>query len=339
MLRRSLLAIPLMAAPLLSRSASAQTPARKVHIGQASSGISFVPLDAARTLGTFPAAGLDLYQVALPGGDPACLAALDSGDIDLAAISAEALLAAIANGQPFQIVATLLNKISLELIVSNKRIEQSGIAPADDPLDKRLSLLKNAVVGVSALGGTRDHATRWLARQAGLNPETDLHITVIGPAPALQAALEAGTIDAFILPPPEGLLAEDARTGQVLVRLGDEFPLLKNLPALVLAVKTPVSDETRTLTIATCKALIAAITQLLADPPAVAAQIASKLYPHLKPEVIAAAIQNLKTGLTTRGRIDPVAIKNLLEYTTAAPGLNTTEGGIWTNQFWDAAAT
>jgi ABC-type nitrate/sulfonate/bicarbonate transport system substrate-binding protein len=333
--RRTLLAAPMLALSLPARAQAL----KKVHIGQATPAVSFLPLQAARALDDFAPAGLDLYWAAIPGGDPACLAALDSGDIEFAAVGSETLLNAIAKGQPFQMVASLMSKVSLELVCSNALIQKSGISISDDPLGKRLSLLKGATIGVSAIGGTQDRAARWLARQAGLNPRTDIQVAMAGPPPSLQAALEAGRIDAFILSPPEGLLAEDARTGQVVIRMGDEFPTLKNVPSLVLAVKTPVVAETKALLIATCKAMITASTQLLANPAAVAARIQEKLYPRIAAPVMASAIGSLKSGIADRGRFDPAGIAALVTYAgDAATGLDAAKGGFWTNEYWDEAA-
>ena len=332
--RRTLLAA---SATLLATPSIAQ-PARKLRIGQATPAVSFLPIQAARALGTFAAAGLDLDWAAIPGGDPACLAALDSNDIDLAAVGSETLLNAIAKGQPFQMVASMMSKVSLELVVSNKVIERTGVAPADDPLDKRLAALKGLTVGVSAIGGTQDRAARWLARQAGLDPRTGIQVAMAGPPPAIQGALEAGRIDAYVLSPPEGLLSEDGRTGQVLVRMGDEFPQLKGVPSLVLAVKTPVDAARHALIVATCRALQAACTQLLADPPGVAAKIQAALYPRIKPQVMQAAIIGLKSGIESRARLDPATMPALLAYAAdAAAGLDP-KAPFWTNEYWDEAA-
>lgn len=332
--RRAILATPLLA---LAPPARAQS-LKKVHIGQATPAVSFLPIQAARALETFAPAGLDLFWAAIPGGDPACLAALDSGDIEFAAVGSETLLNAIAKGQPFQMVASLMSKVSLELVVSNKLLEKSAIAPADDPMEKRLAVLKGATIGVSAIGGTQDRAARWLARQAGLNPRTEVQIAMAGPPPSIQAALEAGRIDAFILSPPEGLLAEDSRTGQVLIRMGNEFPALQSVPSLVLAVKTPVRPETAALLVATCKAMQSASAKLLADPAATARTIQEKLYPRIKPQVIAAAIESLKDGIAARGRFDPAGIAALLTYAgDAATGIDP-KSPFWTNDYWDEAA-
>ena len=333
--RRTLLASALI--PLVPGLAHAQTPT-KVRIGQATPAVSFLPVQAARALGSFVPQGLALDWAAIPGGDPACLAALDSGDIDLAAIGSETLVNAIAKGQPFQMVFSLMAKVTLQLVVSDKVIERENLAPADDPLKKRLAALKGLTIGVSAIGGTQDRAARWLAREAGLDPKTGIQVAMAGPPPAIQGALEANRIDAYVLSPPEGLISEARRTGQVLIRMGDEFPALKALPSLVLAVKTPVDPAKHALLVKTCKALQAACTQLLDDSKLAASKIQSALYPRIDPLVMQAAISSLKSGIEARGRFDPAGIAALLDYAgEAAHGLDP-KSPFWTNEYWDEAA-
>ena len=90
--RRTLLAAATAFAARPARAAGART----LRLGQATPAVSFLPVAAARTLGSFTAQGLTLDWAAIPGGDPACLAALDSGDIDMAAVGSETLLNAVA---------------------------------------------------------------------------------------------------------------------------------------------------------------------------------------------------------------------------------------------------
>ena len=197
--------------------------------------------------------GLSATAVALPGGDPSALAALDAGDIELAAVGPDAMLRAAAKGQPFEIVYSLMSKVTLQLVVSPAFLERAGIKPTD-PLPKRLAALKGAVVGATALAGAQEIAARWLAAKGGLDPKNDIKVAQVGSPTAIQAALEANRIDAFVLSPPEGFLAEKAGTGVVLVSLGDDFPLLAKQPYLVLVAKKPISPATADLITKTAKA-------------------------------------------------------------------------------------
>ena len=83
----------------------------------------------ARALNTFAAEGLTA-TVLTPGGDPAALAALDAGDVDLAAVGTETVLRAAAKGQPFEIVYNLMSKVTLEVVVAPSFLEKPASSPA-----------------------------------------------------------------------------------------------------------------------------------------------------------------------------------------------------------------
>src|SRR6201996_1334415 len=239
------------AAVILAPSLAA---AQTVKIAQGVAVLSFLPLWAARALNTFTPQGLTANAVVIPGGDATTLAALDAGDIDLAAVGSDAVLRAAAKGQPFEMVYSMMSKVTLQLVVSPALLERAGVQ-ASDPLEKRLKALKGATVGVAAAGGNQDIVARWLATKAGLDPKTEVKFAQIGKPVALQAALENKQIDAFVLSPPEGLLAEKAGSGVVLTSLGDDFPALKNQPYLVLVAKTPIDDQKAALFVKTARAL------------------------------------------------------------------------------------
>ena len=194
-----------------------------VRIAQGFASLSFLPIWAARALNALASEGLSASTVMSPGGDPAALAALDAGDVDLAAVGTETALRAVAKGQPFQIVYSLMSKVTLELVVAPSLLEKTGVKPGDS-LEKRIRALKGATIGVGAIGGTQETAARWLAAKGGLDPKVDIRIALIGSPAALQAALENQRIDAFVLSPPEGFLAAKSGAGSILIALGDEFP-------------------------------------------------------------------------------------------------------------------
>ena len=97
------LAAALVIACLPLGAALAQSPV-KVRIGQATPALSFLPIYAARALDSFKEAGVELEWSAIQGGDPPTLAALDSGNIDFAAVGTETALQAIDKGQSFTLV-------------------------------------------------------------------------------------------------------------------------------------------------------------------------------------------------------------------------------------------
>ena len=325
---------------LMPASASAQ---QTVRIAQGVSTLSFLPVWAARALNTFAAQGLTANAVVVPGGDAAALAALDAGDIDLAAVGSETVLRAAAKGQPFQIVYSLMSKVTIQLVVSPALLERTGVR-AGDPLEKRLGALKGATVGVAAVGGTQDAAARWLAATGGLNPKADIKVAQIGNPVALQAALENKQIDAFVLSPPEGFLAEKSGSGIILASLGDDFPILNHQPYLVLVAKKPIDDQKAMLFVKTARALQAASDELVKQPDQTAQAIHRQFFPKATPESMIAAVKAMNSGVADGGHLDVEGFSNTLTFAREI-GTNfgkdfdakAAENDLWTNRFVDGA--
>jgi NitT/TauT family transport system substrate-binding protein len=325
---------------LLATPASAQ---QTVRIAQGFASLSFLPLWAARAQNSFAAEGLTATTVVSPGGDPAALAALDSGDVDLAAVGTESALRAAAKGQPFEIVYSLMSKVTLEVVVSPSLLEKAGVKPSD-PLQKRIGALKGATIGVGAIGGTQETAARWLVAKGGLDPKADIKIAQVGSPLALQAALENKRIDAFVLSPPEGYLATKSGAGTILIKLGDEFPLLSNQPYLVLVAKKPVDDKASELIIKTVRAMQMASAALAKDPEASATAIQKQFFAKADPDAIVAAIKALRSGVAGGGELDVQSFQNQLVFSKEV-GTNfgkdfdaaASQNDLWTNAFVERA--
>ncbi len=323
------LLLPALSTLALPRIARAAEPLR---IGQATTSLSFLPIWAARAMGSFATENLALTWAALPGGDPTALAALDSGDIDLAAVGSDTVLNAVGKGQPFIMVGSLMSRVTLDLVASKALLTRTGVA-ASDPLEKRLAALKGAVVGVSAVGGTQDRAARWLAGRAGLDMKTGVQVAMVGGPPALQAALENGRIDAFVLSPPEAQVAEAGGYGAGLVSFGRDFPELAELPFLVLVARTPVDAAGADRITRTLRALRAASGALQSDPAKAAALIGQQFFPRIPPPVVAAAVEAMRPGLAGGGRFTLAGIAALARFTSSPVPAGSGEGALWTNQY------
>lgn len=324
---------------LMPDLASAQT----VRIAQGVATLSFLPLWAARALNTFTPQGLTANAAVIPGGDATALAALDAGDIDLAAVGSDAVLRAAAKGQPFEMIYSLMSKVTLQLVVSPALLERAGVK-VSDPLEKRLSALKGATVGVAAVGGNQDIVARWLATKAGLDPKTDVKFAQIGNPVALQAALENKQIDAFVLSPPEGSLAEKAGSGIILTSLGDDFPVMKNQPYLVLVAKKPIDDQKAALFVKTARAMQAASDALIKQPDQTAEAIQKQFFAKAAPESIVVAVKAMNSGVTGGGAMDVEGFQNMLAF-AKDNGTNfgkefdakAAENELWTNRFVEDA--
>jgi ABC-type nitrate/sulfonate/bicarbonate transport system substrate-binding protein len=314
-----------------------------IRIGQSTSALSFLPIWTARALDTFKDEGLKAEVTITPGGDPSALAALDAGDVDLAAVGSEAALRAIAKGQPFQIIFSLMSKVTLQLVVSPAVIKRTGVKTSD-PIEKRLAAIKGALIGVSSIGGAQDAAARWLAFKAGLNPKTDISVAQIGSPPALRAALENQRIEGFVLSPPEGYIAEKSGAGTTLVSLGDEFKIFAHQPYLVFVAKKPVDAKTSTLIVKTLRAMQSAALAVRQKPDVVGNAIQSKFFKKASADALVFAVKSMSPGVADGGRLDAESFQNLLTYAKDVGtsfgkdfDAKSSENDVWTNSFIDKA--
>jgi NitT/TauT family transport system substrate-binding protein len=326
-----------MAAPAMAE------PPVKVRLGQAVPALAFLPIYAARALDTFTAEGISLEWAAIPGGDPTTLAALDAGDIDLAAVGSETPLVAYSKGAPYEIIYSLMSRMSLELTVSRGFLERTGVLPGD-PIEKRVAALKGATIGVSAIRGTQERVARWLVGRFGGDSQHDLNAANIGVPTALRAALEHNAIDAYLLSTPEGALAEEAGVGKVLIRLGSDLEELRQFHHLVLAVKKDWAEKNAATVVKVARALIAASRRTVEDPAMVAAAIQQKFFPKVAPAILAASVASLKGGVADNGRMTEASIAFLIKFSAATgAGLDKPldaakgEDVFWTNRYVDAA--
>jgi ABC-type nitrate/sulfonate/bicarbonate transport system substrate-binding protein len=326
--RRAALLAPL-AAPFLARSAAA---AETIRIGQANASLSFLPIWAARAEDSFAPAGLTLSWAAIPGGDPACLAAVDAGDIDLAAVGSDTTLAAVSHDQPFVMVYVLMAKMSLEVVVSKALLKRTGVS-ATDPLKRRIGALKGAIIGVSAIGGAQDRTARWIAAQGGLDPKADVQVALVGGPPAIQAAMENGRIDAFVLSPPESGIAEAGGYGIRLVDPGRDFPQLAGLPNLVLAAKRNPDAATAARITAALGALTAGARAVMASPDAAAKLIGAKYYAKIPLPILSAATRSMVDGLAGGGRFTPAGLAALKLFSKGSGVPFPAGHAFWTNDF------
>ncbi|MGH6799074.1 MAG: ABC transporter substrate-binding protein, partial [Roseiarcus sp.] len=308
---------------LLGAISPAPAEPLKVKLGQAVPTLGFLPLYAAEALDTFEPSGVAMEVVHIPGGDPTTLAALDAGDIDLAAVGADTALVAIAKGAPFEIVYSFMSKMSVDLTFSNAYLKRIGVQPSD-PLETRLKALKGAIIGVSAVGGAQERIARWLAGRAGLDPAKDFNIALIGAPPALRAALENGAIDGFVLTAPEGFLAEQGGFGTVLLRPGAEIPELKSYYHLVLVAPRKTAEQNPAIVKLTIAAFNRAADATLADTKSVAVAIQRKFYPKADPAAILRSVESLTDGIASRGRMSAADMKFLLQFNvdTGAKGVD-----------------
>jgi len=163
----------------------AQAPER-VLITHSSESISITPLIYGIEKGFYRREGIDL-QFRVLRGELAVSSIVGGKDVDYMYGAGTAVTAAV-RGLPMKVVSHDFKSL-LFYLIGNPRV-QSG------------QELKGKKVAVASLSGTGALATRASLRALGVDPDKDVTLIVIGAASVRMAALEAGSVEAAIMPVP-----------------------------------------------------------------------------------------------------------------------------------------
>lgn len=190
--------------------------------------VSFAPIFLAIDDGQFAKRDISVKIVVVRGGAPS-IASLLAGNAQFISVADDELLKVAKTGKVIR-VYSFTNSFTQCLQVRDAVIKARGIS-LDMPVYERIRKLKGTTSGVIIPGGSSDLAGRWLFKQAGLDPQNDIHVLRIGGLPALVAAMRVGKIDWFVLSPPAGPIVEATHIGKLVVRY-DEIPQFDYEPFL-----------------------------------------------------------------------------------------------------------
>jgi len=157
----------------------------KVTVGYAALNPRVLPLWIAYEQGMFTKYGLDAEPIFIRGA-PTLIAGLASGDIPLGRSGGSAMLAAVAAGHDFKLVATFSSRNTYDLVV------RPNIKRAEDLRGKKFAL--------TSIGGTTWMGMLLWLEHLGLDQQRDnIQMQVLGDQTIQAQALEGGMIDAAVL--------------------------------------------------------------------------------------------------------------------------------------------
>ena len=163
----------------------AQVP-EKLLITHSSESISITPLIYGIDKGLYRREGIDL-EFRVLRGELAVSSIVGGKDVDFMYGAGTAITAAV-RGLPMKVVSHDFKSLLFYLIGN------PGVHSGQD--------LKGKKVAVASLSGTGALATRASLRALGVDPDKDVTLIVIGAASIRMAALEAGSVEAAIMPVP-----------------------------------------------------------------------------------------------------------------------------------------
>jgi NitT/TauT family transport system substrate-binding protein len=299
--------------------------------------LSFAPAIIARDMNFFGYQGVKLEFIQLQSGTTS-LQAMVSGSIDLVNSGSTQLAQAVAAGAgEFQAIENT-SFMTLELCVREDWAHAHNVTRTSS-LDERMSALKGAIIGITGPGADSDRNARLLLHKYGdLDPNRDVTITQIGGGSALQAGMDKGQIDAFILSPPS---CQATESGMVLVPLS-EVPDFKNFPFHILYSSKDWLEAHKNVASAVATA-VAMGGNFIATHPEAALELLQKNFSSVDPTIIANAFNGtIKSTIPPNGKFDAsmweMTSKWLMENELAREPLNTEAGGLWTNEYIDDAS-
>jgi NitT/TauT family transport system substrate-binding protein len=211
---------------MISPGAASRALAKeKLRIAITSYGFLFVPVFVAKEMGYFDAEGLDV-EIINTGSSPKAYAALAGGNVEFLVASPVAGFRARAAGLDSLIVGAVTSQYASNIVVSGEWAKARKLT-AESPYADRLAALKGITIGTVDRGGGVDQLIHFLAKEAKLNPQTDMEIPVIGAGEAMLAAFSRGRIQGFGHSSPVSDTAVRQMNGFMLFNMsrGDVKPL------------------------------------------------------------------------------------------------------------------
>lgn len=185
---------PSPSASVLPSPASAASSSGPLTVEAALSEISgdALPVWVAQDEGIFQQNNLNVDLQLVSSSN--AVAALLSGQVDVAIVGGAAVLSADVNG------ANLVDAATLAPVYPYVFEATADIQTPDQ--------LKGKKVGVSSIGSSSDVATRIALQKIGLDPDTDVTIVSVGSDTARTSAIVSGAIQGALAHPPQNVIME-----------------------------------------------------------------------------------------------------------------------------------
>jgi ABC-type nitrate/sulfonate/bicarbonate transport system substrate-binding protein len=285
--------------------------------------------------GFFKQNHLDVRVSELPAGSLGAPALLN-GDIDVADVGFNDLANLKAQGKDLIAIYDVLNRVTMDLVVSNKIVKERNLSPSM-PLAERQKALKGLKIGITAPGAPTDIFSRYYLKQAGLDPDKDAQIIRIGSAGGLLAALKSGQIDAYMLSAPSPQQVEQQGFGKVIIKSSaGDVPELASFYYVVLAMRSDYVKQHPAVTKAYVKSIQQANDWMRAHHDDTVKTL-QKTFPSVNPDTLALGYDSLLGGISKDGRFNEKIVKSTLElykqYGVIQVMPSTKEGELWSDRY------
>jgi NitT/TauT family transport system substrate-binding protein len=320
--------------PLGIRRASAQSSRTAVRGVYASPGITYAPIFLANHLGLWAKNGLDVSLKQLPGG-PLSVVALTNGEADFAGVaSTDPVLGAIKNVRQLAIM-TCTGVLAMQYAARKEWLAKTGISLKSSLQDK-MKAFKGARVGAGTIAGGPSQYTRYLAKNAGLDPEKDMKFLAVGLGATRMAALRTNQVDIIVGSAPDCDQIELEGYGELFLNCGQEIPEFKEFPFTPVVV-TPRFAEEKPDVVRRIAQTLGQGNDMFHEKFGEVVDILKKQYPGVPPKALERSLERDKNAFPRAGRMTKAMWDNNVKVSVEAKLIPTApptvEGEMWTNKF------
>ena len=178
----------------MPRTACAASEPVTLNIALGGYTFAFLPVLVAQAADLFARHNLKTSLIPTGGGTNT-IAALLGGSVDVAAFPISDAILASTKGQHAVSFAPLMTQFASDAVISKTAAAKVGLTQ-DMPFKERMRRLKGLTLAVSTRGSGTDRLWRYMLSLGGLDPNTDVTLTIIK-VDQMYAALKAGQIDGY----------------------------------------------------------------------------------------------------------------------------------------------
>ena len=293
----------------------------------------YVILDVAEDRGFWQKHGVGLKTIDVPG--VGAVNAVISGSVEFAASAAASPLRAARSGQHLLVIATLADRIFVQIVLRRSIAQSAGFDPKAS-LAQRARLLRGRTIAVESIGGAANVYLRLIAAQGKLT-ENDVTIAPMLPS-SMEAAFASHAVDGFVAGPPYSVVPVQDGTGIVLASGPNGDPAnMVPFGYIVMVTRPGLCVERRALCFGIGGALKEAAS-FVADHPGDAAASVRKRFPNLSDAVFQATMEAVfravpRSPVTTASVLDHADLFNIAAGLTKAEDKRASYEDLFTNEY------
>ncbi|HEY4386234.1 MAG TPA: ABC transporter substrate-binding protein [Ktedonobacteraceae bacterium] len=188
-----------------------------LNVGQLNDSINFFPFYVAEQMGYFKAQGITLGKRPRLQTGPKVVSALEDGSIDIGGGVMTDAFDMTRVDWAARIIGALTNGYVVDIVVSKKFAQQTGLTE-ESPLADKVKALRGKKIAMTGPGSGTEALLIYLFQQYGMDAQKDAHLTSLGSNnSAALTALRNNTVDALSFFSPIGQAAEAQGIGDIFI--------------------------------------------------------------------------------------------------------------------------